>query len=184
MTYAGSSGVGSTVHIGMSQLAKVSGMHIKYIAYKGSAPSMSKRMPPNSSTRRPACGCSLIVAKSVLGPLWRSSGSGRSRATALRKSRLHQRGAFWAYWLPRAQAYFPEAVGVLAAEPASPTPARRGRPADRNAVSPARGRRAVPRGSVAPTACGERLGPSGDRRVRERQCYARSDSGGCFPRSD
>jgi tripartite-type tricarboxylate transporter receptor subunit TctC len=40
MTYAGSSGVGSTVHIGMSQLAKVSGMNIKYIAYKGSAPSI------------------------------------------------------------------------------------------------------------------------------------------------
>jgi tripartite-type tricarboxylate transporter receptor subunit TctC len=40
VTYAGSSGVGSTVHIGMSQLAKVSGMNIKYIAYKGSAPSI------------------------------------------------------------------------------------------------------------------------------------------------
>jgi tripartite-type tricarboxylate transporter receptor subunit TctC len=40
LTYAGSSGVGSTVHIGMSQLAKVSGMNIKYIAYKGSAPSI------------------------------------------------------------------------------------------------------------------------------------------------
>jgi tripartite-type tricarboxylate transporter receptor subunit TctC len=40
MTYAGSSGVGSTVHIGMSQLAKVSGMNIKYVAYKGSAPSI------------------------------------------------------------------------------------------------------------------------------------------------
>ncbi|MGH8639211.1 MAG: Bug family tripartite tricarboxylate transporter substrate binding protein [Burkholderiales bacterium] len=40
VTYAGSSGVGSTVHIGMSQLAKVSGMNIKYVAYKGSAPSI------------------------------------------------------------------------------------------------------------------------------------------------
>jgi tripartite-type tricarboxylate transporter receptor subunit TctC len=40
LTYAGSSGVGSAVHIGMSQLAKVSGMDIKYIAYKGSAPSI------------------------------------------------------------------------------------------------------------------------------------------------
>jgi tripartite-type tricarboxylate transporter receptor subunit TctC len=40
LTYAGSSGVGSAVHIGMSQLAKVSGMNIKYIAYKGSAPSI------------------------------------------------------------------------------------------------------------------------------------------------
>jgi len=40
LTYAGSSGVGSAVHIGMSQLGKVSGMNIKYIAYKGSAPSI------------------------------------------------------------------------------------------------------------------------------------------------
>jgi tripartite-type tricarboxylate transporter receptor subunit TctC len=40
LTYAGSSGVGSAVHIGMSRLAKVSGMDIKYIAYKGSAPSI------------------------------------------------------------------------------------------------------------------------------------------------
>ena len=40
LTYAGSAGVGSAVHIGMSRLAKVSGMDIKYIAYKGSAPSI------------------------------------------------------------------------------------------------------------------------------------------------
>ena len=40
LTYAGSSGVGSTVHIGMSRLAKASGMNIKYVAYKGSAPSI------------------------------------------------------------------------------------------------------------------------------------------------
>lgn len=40
ITYAGSSGIGSAVHIGMSQLAKESGMNIKYIPYKGSAPSL------------------------------------------------------------------------------------------------------------------------------------------------
>ena len=42
LTYAGSSGVGSSVHIGMEQLAKESGgaLKIKYIAYKGSAPSL------------------------------------------------------------------------------------------------------------------------------------------------
>ncbi|MGH8637109.1 MAG: Bug family tripartite tricarboxylate transporter substrate binding protein, partial [Burkholderiales bacterium] len=40
LTYAGSSGIGSTVHIGMSQLAKESGLNIKYIPYKGSAPSL------------------------------------------------------------------------------------------------------------------------------------------------
>ncbi len=39
-TYAGSSGIGSSVHIGMSQLAKESGLSIKYIPYKGSAPSL------------------------------------------------------------------------------------------------------------------------------------------------
>ncbi len=40
LTYAGSTGVGSTVHIGMSRLAKASGMSIKYVAYKGTAPSI------------------------------------------------------------------------------------------------------------------------------------------------
>jgi tripartite-type tricarboxylate transporter receptor subunit TctC len=40
ITYSGSSGIGSTVHIGMSQLAKESGMNIKYIPYKGSAPAL------------------------------------------------------------------------------------------------------------------------------------------------
>jgi tripartite-type tricarboxylate transporter receptor subunit TctC len=42
LTYAGSSGVGSSVHIGMEQLAKETGgqLKIKYIAYKGSAPSL------------------------------------------------------------------------------------------------------------------------------------------------
>jgi tripartite-type tricarboxylate transporter receptor subunit TctC len=40
ITYSGSSGIGSTVHIGMSQLAKESGMDIKYIPYKGSAPAL------------------------------------------------------------------------------------------------------------------------------------------------
>ena len=40
LSYAGSTGVGSTVHIGMSRLARASGMNIKYVAYKGSAPSI------------------------------------------------------------------------------------------------------------------------------------------------
>src|SRR5690606_32543377 len=40
LTYSGSSGIGSAVHIGMSQLAKEAGMNIKYIPYKGSAPSL------------------------------------------------------------------------------------------------------------------------------------------------
>ena len=40
ITYSGSSGIGSAVHIGMSQLAKETGLKIKYIPYKGSAPSL------------------------------------------------------------------------------------------------------------------------------------------------
>ena len=40
LTYAGSSGVGSTVHIGMERLAVLSGMKAKHVAYKGSAPAL------------------------------------------------------------------------------------------------------------------------------------------------
>jgi len=40
LTYAGGGGVGATVHVGMERLGKVSGMKLKYIAYKGSAPAI------------------------------------------------------------------------------------------------------------------------------------------------
>lgn len=41
LTYAGSSGsIGGTVHLGMEQLALLSGMRLKHIAYKGDAPSI------------------------------------------------------------------------------------------------------------------------------------------------
>jgi len=40
LTYAGSSGIGSTVHIGMERFAILSGMKVKYIAYKGSSPAL------------------------------------------------------------------------------------------------------------------------------------------------
>jgi len=40
VTYGGGGGVGATVHVGMERLAVVSGMRLKYIAYKGSAPSI------------------------------------------------------------------------------------------------------------------------------------------------
>lgn len=40
LTYAGSSGIGSTVHLGMERLAILSGMKLKHIAYKGSAPAI------------------------------------------------------------------------------------------------------------------------------------------------
>jgi tripartite-type tricarboxylate transporter receptor subunit TctC len=40
LTYTGSSGVGGTVHLGMERLGKISGMKLKHVAYKGSAPSL------------------------------------------------------------------------------------------------------------------------------------------------
>jgi len=40
LTYAGSSGIGSTVHIGMERFAKLSGAKLRHVAYKGSAPAI------------------------------------------------------------------------------------------------------------------------------------------------
>jgi tripartite-type tricarboxylate transporter receptor subunit TctC len=40
LTYAGSSGIGSTVHLGMERFSTLSGMKLKHVAYKGSAPSI------------------------------------------------------------------------------------------------------------------------------------------------
>ena len=40
VTYAGSSGIGSMPHIGMSRFTKLSGAKLQYIPYKGSAPSI------------------------------------------------------------------------------------------------------------------------------------------------
>lgn len=40
LTYAGSSGTGSTVHLGMERLARLSGLKVKHVAYKGSAPAL------------------------------------------------------------------------------------------------------------------------------------------------
>jgi tripartite-type tricarboxylate transporter receptor subunit TctC len=40
LTYAGSSGVGSTVHLGMERLSQLSGMKVKHVAYKGSSPAI------------------------------------------------------------------------------------------------------------------------------------------------
>lgn len=44
LTYAGSSGIGSAVHLGMERFAKMTGMKIKYVAYKGSSPSIRALM--------------------------------------------------------------------------------------------------------------------------------------------
>jgi len=44
LTYAGSAGIGSTVHLGMERLAILSKMKIKYIPYKGSSPSIRALM--------------------------------------------------------------------------------------------------------------------------------------------
>jgi tripartite-type tricarboxylate transporter receptor subunit TctC len=40
LTYGGGGGTGATVHVGMERLGKISGMKLKYIAYKGSAPTI------------------------------------------------------------------------------------------------------------------------------------------------
>jgi tripartite-type tricarboxylate transporter receptor subunit TctC len=40
LTYGGGGGVGATVHVGMERLGTLSGMKLKYIAYKGSAPAI------------------------------------------------------------------------------------------------------------------------------------------------
>src|SRR4030095_8538511 len=40
LTYGGGGGVGATVHVGIERLGKVSGMKLKYIAYKGSSPAI------------------------------------------------------------------------------------------------------------------------------------------------
>jgi tripartite-type tricarboxylate transporter receptor subunit TctC len=40
LTYAGSSGIGSAVHLGIERLARLSGLKVKHVAYKGSAPAI------------------------------------------------------------------------------------------------------------------------------------------------
>lgn len=40
LTYAGSAGVGSIVHLGMERMGQLSGMKVRHIAYKGSAPAL------------------------------------------------------------------------------------------------------------------------------------------------
>src|SRR6185503_6094375 len=40
LTYGGGAGVGASVHVGMERLSRVSGIKLKYIAYKGSAPAI------------------------------------------------------------------------------------------------------------------------------------------------
>ncbi len=40
LSYAGSAGVGSTVHLGMERLATLSNMKLKHVAYKGSSPAI------------------------------------------------------------------------------------------------------------------------------------------------
>jgi len=44
VTYSGSSGVGSTVHVGMSHFAQLSNTRLLYVPYKGSAPSIIATM--------------------------------------------------------------------------------------------------------------------------------------------
>lgn len=40
LTYAGSAGIGGSVHLGMERLGRVAGMRLRHVAYKGSAPAL------------------------------------------------------------------------------------------------------------------------------------------------
>lgn len=40
LAYAGSAGVGGSVHLGMERLGRLSGMRLRHVAYKGSAPAL------------------------------------------------------------------------------------------------------------------------------------------------
>jgi tripartite-type tricarboxylate transporter receptor subunit TctC len=40
LTYAGSAGIGGSVHLGMERLGRLSGMRLRHVAYKGSAPAL------------------------------------------------------------------------------------------------------------------------------------------------
>ena len=40
LSYAGSSGIGGSVHLGMERLGKLSGMKLRHVPYKGSAPAL------------------------------------------------------------------------------------------------------------------------------------------------
>jgi tripartite-type tricarboxylate transporter receptor subunit TctC len=40
LSFAGSTGVGGTVHLGMEKLSKLSGLQLKHVTYKGSAPAL------------------------------------------------------------------------------------------------------------------------------------------------
>lgn len=44
LTYAGSSGVGSSVHLGMERFAKIAKIQLKHVAYKGSSPAIRALM--------------------------------------------------------------------------------------------------------------------------------------------
>jgi tripartite-type tricarboxylate transporter receptor subunit TctC len=44
LTYSGSSGVGSTVHLGMERFAQISGARLLFVPYKGSAPAIIAAM--------------------------------------------------------------------------------------------------------------------------------------------
>jgi len=44
LTYAGSSGIGSSVHLGMERFAKAAGIQLKHVAYKGSSPAIRALM--------------------------------------------------------------------------------------------------------------------------------------------
>ena len=73
LTYGGGGGVGATVHVGMERFAKVSGMKLKYIAYKGSAPAILALMGGeiNMATTSAMAASAAIRSGKVRGsPRW------------------------------------------------------------------------------------------------------------------
>jgi tripartite-type tricarboxylate transporter receptor subunit TctC len=68
-TYSGGNGVGSSVHLGMERLASQSGMKLKYIAYKGAAPSILAVMSGeiNMATASAMAGSAAIRTGKVRG---------------------------------------------------------------------------------------------------------------------
>ena len=69
LTYGGGSGIGATVHVGMEQFASRSGMKLKYIAYKGSAPAILAAMGGeiNMATSSAMAGVAAIRTGKVRG---------------------------------------------------------------------------------------------------------------------
>ena len=80
LTYAGSSGIGSTVHLGMEKLAKISQMRLKHVPYKGGAASNRAVMGGEIDISCASALSAVAVVKSGKGRALASLGSERIAA--------------------------------------------------------------------------------------------------------